>query len=96
MEPLPSGLVGRKLAARKIAATVKRFLSWNFVRRTAVAIVTAVSASTPPNETIGKAGESTWLNATRVQPKPPKGTRDRNSSIRSRVNALHQRLRVFE
>ena len=96
MEPLPSGLAGRKLAARKIMATAKRFLSCIFVRRIAIKIVSAVSASTPPNETIGNAGESTWLNATRVQPKPPNGTRDRSSSIRRRVNALHQRLRVLK
>ena len=56
--------------------------------------VKAESASTPPIETIGKAGDSTWLNAILVQPKPPNGKRARSSSIKRSVSPLNQRLLV--
>ena len=76
----------------KIAA---KFLADAFVNRAEIESVIAERAKTPPKETIGKAGESTWLKAIRVQPKPPNGTRALNSSMSRKVSALSQMLCVL-
>ena len=93
-EPLPCGLLGSKRVAIKRVAITAKLLAFNFVAIIAIRTVKAESATTPPIETIGNAGDSTWLNAIRVQPKPPKGKRARSSSMRRSVSPLNQRFLV--
>ena len=94
-EPLPCGLAGITATNIKIKANLIRLLRESRVNRAAMTRVKADKASTPPYETIGKAGDSTWLKAIRVQPKPPNGKFALTSSVNKSVKIVHQRLFNF-